>query len=131
MDGTLVRLARLGRNRRAMPAEARAARDSALREASPEARAFWGRVPLPDSLPAHGRLVLDRAGNLWVQGYSVLDEEEFWYVLDPDGRWLGEVKPPARLRITEIGEDYLLGIMADSVGVQRVMLFGLQRADVS
>jgi hypothetical protein len=131
MDGTLLRIARLDRTRRAMPGEVRAARDSVLREASPEARAFWGRVPLPDSLPAHGRLVLDRAGNLWVQGYTVLDEEEFWHVLDPRGRWLGDVQPPAGLRITEIGEDYLLGIRADSVGVQRVMVFGLQRADKS
>jgi hypothetical protein len=129
MDGTLLRLARLDRTRRAMPVEVRAARDAWLREASPQTRDFWGRVPLPDSLPTHGRLVIDRTGNLWAQGYTVLDEGEFWYVFDPRGRWLGEVKPPAKLRITEIGEDYLLGVMADSLGVERVMVFDLQRGD--
>jgi hypothetical protein len=129
MDGTLLALVQLDRNRRGMPAEVRAARDARLREASPQVREFWGRVPLPDSLPTHGRLVLDRAGTLWVQAYTVLDEEEFWYVFDARGRWLGEVRPPVGLRITDIGEDYLLGVMRDSLDTERVTMFGLQRGD--
>ena len=57
----------------------------------------------------------------------VLEEEPYWSVFDTGGRWLGDLTPPQGLRITEVGEDYLMGNWADTLGVQQVHVYGLEK----
>jgi len=128
-DGTLRQIVRLPKERRSMPQAVRSAWEENLREMSPSGRAIWGAVPLPDSLPTHQRLVLDREGCLWVQSYTVLDEEPHWSVLEPSGRWLGDLALPEGLNVTEIGADYVMGIWADTLGVEQVRMYGLDRGN--
>ena len=83
-------------------------------------------MPIPETMPAYDDLAVDVEGNLWVSEFEPLsDGPQHWTVFDPDGRMLGEVALPQRLRVAEIGADYLLGISSDDLGVQHVRLYEL------
>ena len=102
-----------------------------------------------DSVSLAEALFLDELGYMWVRrGPSGLDGEHArvreitgpdgrqWTVpapsglhdvFRPDGVYLGTVKLPHDLRITEIGADHILGIVRDEMDVQYVWMYGLDR----
>lgn len=106
----------------------------------------WSAV---DSLSVAEGFLLDELGYLWVRrGPSPAEDDEvmlrevttpdgeMWEirvasglhdVFRPDGVYLGTVKLPDNLRITEIGPDYILGIVRDELEVQYVWMYGLDR----
>ncbi len=91
--------------------------------------------PYASEVPAYSRIIADRAGRLWVREPHLADAPaggelamgslvpSVWSVFDPDGRWLGDVTMPAHFRPTDIGPDYVLGIAADSDGVETVVRY--------
>ncbi|MBT8405716.1 MAG: hypothetical protein KJP18_17800 [Gemmatimonadetes bacterium] len=124
-----------------LPAEAR---QGALQKQ----RDFQERMLFPSSLPAHGRLLADPGGNLWVQRYRTgLSDDtptswqgkrvgpeappdatpDRWWVFDPDGRWLGEVVTPPGLRLEVIVDDALWGVHRDAFGVETIRRHRLVR----
>ena len=97
-----------------------------LRESgNPEISRMWRDITLPETMPAHGRMLADAVDNLWVQEYRINDEPERWAVFDSTGRLLGIVEMPAPGRVTEIGSDYVLGIWTDDMDVEQVRLYEL------
>jgi hypothetical protein len=71
---------------------------------------------------------LDELGLIWVAHYGMPWEQFIdWDVLEPDGTHLASVRIPSRLRPTEIGRDYLLGVTTDALGVERVGRYHLSR----
>jgi hypothetical protein len=106
----------------------------------------WAAI---DSVSIAEGLFLDALGFIWVRrGPSPLDGEharlgEFTGtdgvqrttpassglhdVFRQDGLYLGKVKLPHDLRITEIGPDYILGVEHDEWDIQYVRLYGLDR----
>ena len=127
LNGALKKLIRLDRPPRAMPTEVVSDWEDRLVEMNPGARALWENIPLPDRLPAFEQFVLDRADNLWVADYLVLEEDPTWQVFNPSGRWLGTVQTPPQVRIFDIGEDYVLGVWRDDLEVERVLMFRLNK----
>jgi hypothetical protein len=96
-------------------------------EASLERR--LAQTQFPPTIPAHAnRMHADALGHLWLQEY-VLDQDagHRWMVFDTDGRWLGSVDTPARFTVSEIGADYVLGVWRDSLDVQHVRLYRLDK----
>ncbi len=87
-------------------------------------RSLYEEVTLPETKPAYGRLLADTDGNLWVAEY---DNEGRWTVFDTEGRLLGAVEIPGRVRVVEIGSDYLLGVWQDEMDVETVRLYRLVR----
>lgn len=81
----------------------------------------------PETLPAFSDLEADAAGRLWVKDYTTGDDENRWDVFEPDGRWLGTVVLPRGFNPTEIGEDYVLGIVRDDLGVERVRVHRIEK----
>jgi hypothetical protein len=82
----------------------------------------------PKEMPVFRDLRVDAGGNLWVEEYRAPWEEEVtprWEIFDPDGVWLGTVETPAGFQIYEIGENYLLGLWKDELGVQYVRRYRL------
>jgi hypothetical protein len=80
-------------------------------------------LDFPKEMPAYRDLKVDAGGNLWVEVYRALWEEEApprWEIFDPEGIWLGTVETPVGLQIFEIGEDYLLGLRKGELDVQSV-----------
>jgi hypothetical protein len=83
-----------------------------------------------EEVPYFGTVLLDPIGFLWVQDYSTpFFLNRTWSVFDPSGQWLGEVQMPSGLRVTDIGEGYVLGVTMDDVGVQYLQSFRLERGE--
>ncbi len=74
------------------------------------ANTIMAAVPTPDSLPALVGLTVTPQGELLVQreGFLPSQVSSLWDVFDSSGRWLGELRLPARTRILSVGTDHLL-----------------------
>lgn len=94
-------------------------------------RRMFREAPVPDHHPAYSSIYADRLGYLWVEETPIPggDERRVTTVFDPAGRMVGSVVLPDRLRIWEIGDDYILGRWADDLGVQYLRLYELTRPD--
>jgi hypothetical protein len=141
-DGSIRRIIRvLAEPRVVTSAELAAARERALEARREAARRFaqqLGRpveedrseLPTRDTHPFFDRIELDATGHLWVREPS--DDEDAarrWQVFDPEGRWLGAVNTPAGLRVTEIGDDYVIGVHRDEYEVEYVRVYGILRGE--
>ena len=95
-------------------------------EGRPGVRQELEAMPAPDNRPAFGGLLADEAGNLWVGEWSLYPAiPRRWTVLDPSGRWLGEMVMPGGFFPFAIGEDWLLGVETDDLDVQYVVIYPL------
>jgi hypothetical protein len=85
----------------------------------------------PDSLPAFSDLKADSEGNLWVRQFApeYLEGPSDWWVFSPDGSFRARATLPESLRLDEIGSDFVLGVMADELGVERVYRYELEKGD--
>ncbi len=94
-------------------------------------------LAIADTLPAFGRILLDRAGRLWVERVPPLPvitpeplpvrrEPTPWDVFDRDGSWLGTVTTPADTHVVDIGDDRIAGLRRGDGGV-RVVVHRIER----
>ena len=73
-------------------------------------------APFPDRLPAYGDLLAGEDSTLWLLHVGlVADGPSTWTVIDPAGRWLGEVEIPAHFRPTAVGHGWVLGLQEGHV----------------
>jgi hypothetical protein len=71
--------------------------------------------------------VLDRGGHLWVKtGAADGPESDSYLVFTPAGQAVGPVSVP-HVRILEIGDDYLVGVVRDEFEVQYLQVFELAK----
>jgi hypothetical protein len=119
LDGTLQRIVRRAFTNRPMPA------GFAEEYRARQAGRFWAQIPLPETLPAYERFIVDADGYLWVKEYILGEEEPRWAVFDPEGRFLGLVDLPADGRVTQIGADYVLGVWRGELDVEQVRMYSL------
>lgn len=104
--------------------------------ASPEQRAVLLRTdvmqPDPTIRPAYAAFLVGAAGNLWVADFAGMPyprESASWRVFNASGRWLGTVQLPTPMRLFDIGSDYVLGVRHDSLGIETVREYTLQRGE--
>lgn len=84
--------------------------------------------PIPEALPAYSRFVVDATDHLWVENYRLLGRGPHrWSIFAPDGVWLGELEVPDTFDVTDIGEDYVLGVYRDELDEQSIRMYGLVR----
>lgn len=83
--------------------------------------------PHPDALPAFGAVVGDAGGRLWVEVFRPESGPgpARWVVFDPEGHLLGGLTLPEGFTPHRAGEDWLLGVTVDELGVERVQLWPL------
>jgi len=85
---------------------------------------------LSSTKPAISWLVPDRVGNLWVARWNGYGPQRLkkYDVFSRDGRWLCGLEVPHELQmITDIGEDYVLGLVIDDLDVQRIGMYPLRK----
>ncbi len=83
-------------------------------------------MPFAETMPAHGALIIDRVGYLWVAEYRAPDDTiPRWTVFTPEGNMLGVVTTPPQLDVYEIGPDYLLGRWRDELEVEYLRVYEL------
>ncbi|HSM17702.1 MAG TPA: hypothetical protein VK845_12005 [Gemmatimonadales bacterium] len=92
-------------------------------------------LPRATRRPAYADFVVDHGGNIWVASLPAPDRPHRgrnlwgsnWRVFSPDGAWLGTVTLPQHFQPTDIGDDTILGIFVDSLGVNQVRLYELTK----
>lgn len=87
------------------------------------------RIPIPETRPPHGAILVDDLGHLWVEVPGPSDgegEPTEWRVFDREGVWLGQVTLPA-MRVLEIGEQHIVGLCTDELDVEYVQVHTLER----
>ncbi len=93
-------------------------------------------MPVPATMPAFRGLDVDRAGNLWLHDYprpGLVSPGA--RVFDQEGRWLGSVMLPPGIKRDfsreplsfDIGDDWILGVWTDAMGVEYVRLYRLEK----
>lgn len=93
-------------------------------------RLTFEEPPLPETLPAYRRFLLDATDHLWVDHYRLLHRgPRLWSIFAPDGAWLGEVEVPETFDVTDVGEDYVLGVYSDELDEQSIRMYGLVRPE--
>ena len=106
--------------------------EKALRLAgtSPDLQAWRARAQDeatdPDLFPAHGRLLFDDEGNLWVEEYRTpADTVTRWTVFGRDGTPLSLVATPVDLVVHHIGRNHVAGVRRDDLDVETVAVHAL------
>ncbi len=90
---------------------------------------LFAAMVFPEMLPAHGDFKVDAEGILWVEEYrSPGEEQPRWNLFDQERGWLTRVETPPRLRVLEIGADYLLGVWRDEFDVEYLRVYGISRS---
>lgn len=92
--------------------------------------ALLDAAPYPAQMPALAGVEVDADGNVWVQETRRpgADGGETWTVHAPDGAARGTVEVPRGARVRQIGPDWILGLVVDESGAERVRLYRLRRS---
>jgi hypothetical protein len=102
---------------------------------APDRQSFEASIlelPRAPSMPVFSDLLVDDLGMLWVQDYSApweRDEPIAWTVFEEGGRLLGRVEIPSRIRVQQVGRDFVLGIATDDLGVESIVRLSLGRTN--
>jgi hypothetical protein len=97
--------------------------------------AFLAQVPASDRVPIVGDLVGTPSGGVWVGPYRPPEFEWFgtpfaggtWLAFSPDGALEARIELPAGLVPHVIGDDFVIGVRTDEMGVQSVGRYALIR----
>jgi hypothetical protein len=83
----------------------------------------------PPTHPVIDRMIVDLGGNVWLRHArpAAVIGPFSWSVFEAGGRWLGRAELPERLRPLEIGDEYVLGVTTDPMGVEYVEVYGLRK----
>jgi hypothetical protein len=85
------------------------------------------QMEVPDFLPEFGEIFVDRLGRLWVEEYEPLHQDiSEWRVYDPTGATVASIDLPANFDPTEAGDDFVLGVQVDDLGVQTVVEYVIE-----
>ena len=84
------------------------------------------KVEYPETMPAYGAVLLVRSGRVWIEDYRRPgDNAPNWTVFERDGMIVARASTPKGLKLTDVSEDYLIGIAKDSLDVETVELYSL------
>jgi len=97
---------------------------------APSVRTDLRQMPTPETMPAYGDIVVDAADFVWVQDFPRPGVRlKTWTVFDPQGTPRTRLSLPSDNRVLEIGEDYLMAVFEDDLGVEYLRMFPLTRGD--
>jgi hypothetical protein len=117
-DGTLLRIARVNRPARALPAGVRALylRDEVPAPGGETVLPYWthfvGQAPFPRTAAPFVHLSADPQGRLWVRRAHTPDEPPHGVIadlLDAEGRLIGTVSGTRRFFVDQVGPGWVLG----------------------
>lgn len=86
-------------------------------------------IEFPPTLPAFSDVKNDAVGNLWVQEYQIpwSDAAPVWRVYTADGVVRATVRLPKGLAVQDIGDDYVMGLWQDDLGVEHIRAYRIRK----
>lgn len=84
-------------------------------------------LPRPPARPAHGEILTDPFGGIWVAAWDPSGAPRSWTVLDRNGRLIGVVGMPSGFEPLWIGDDAVVGVHRDGDGVETVRVHPILR----
>jgi hypothetical protein len=86
-------------------------------------------TPVADRFPTHGRLVVDELEHVWVEEYRRprATGPNRWWVFDQDGSLIARAETRVGLTLTTVSEKGLFGIERDSLDVEHVRVYSIER----
>jgi hypothetical protein len=84
-------------------------------------------LPLPERLPAYSAVLVDPHATLWVVASVPGDPDTRLLAVNPAGRQAADLRLPVRIRVFEVGPDYILAGYEDSNDEPHVAVFRLRR----
>jgi hypothetical protein len=130
--GRLTEAYGVARARRAVTSHDVATYASFMQDALPEPErreylSVLDHASRPAYLPAYSQVVV-ADGTVWAGVYSAdTFDAATWDVFDATRRWLGTVRSPAGFTLHQVEGDALVGVWRDSLGVEYVRIYGMQR----
>lgn len=95
-----------------------------------EGRAAMLRIPKPERLPYYDAVFSDPEGRLWVETSFLGDSTTDVQVMNRRGELLGSLKLHGEGSVMEVGNDYLLTMLEDSVtGDRRFVVYNVHIPD--
>lgn len=98
---------------------------------------IYHQMPLPEVLPTFHRILIDGEGWVWAEIYrperdplfGPLDPsvDALWIIFDQDGTARGAVELPHDLYVHQIGQDFVLGVEEDALGVETIRRYRMDR----
>jgi hypothetical protein len=87
-------------------------------------------MPVADAFPVFDGLQSTRGGGVWIKLYRHPEDEgpDRWMVADSSGALVARIVTPQKLRIFEIGADYVAGTQPDDMDVEHVVVYGLEKS---
>ena len=82
-------------------------------------------MPIPETMPAYRSFIVSDDASLWVEHYTLPEEQPIWAVFRDEGRYLGDVQTPIGARVTHIGDDFVLVVWEDELGLEQVQMYEL------
>jgi hypothetical protein len=95
-----------------------------------ELRQQYADMPSPDFMPAFAGLSVDAMGYLWVERYRGPGEDEPEFdIFDTQGRLVGYAALPEDADVLEIGENHILALYRDELGIEFVRMFAFHQPE--
>lgn len=98
-------------------------RGNETEEARRAAEQLLRALQLPQTKPAHSRILSDTMGNLWVGGTAIPG----WVVFSAEGVLLAQLEFPDRTHPMHIGEDLVLALQVGEFDEARVVAYRIER----
>ena len=80
-------------------------------------------VPVADSFPAHGGLMVTDEGRIWLEQFRRPHHQgpDRWKVFERGGGFVCHVTVPQGMTLLDAGADFLLGLERDELDVEYVV----------
>lgn len=101
-------------------------RIAAMKDAIQEPLPVFG---VPGSMPGAGGILGDPNGNVWIAQYRAPGHgpPQTFFVMGPEGEWLGAVAVPHGVQVLDVGREYVLGVARNEFDVEAAVLYRLER----
>ena len=82
---------------------------------------------MPTRFPAYDDLII-ADGLIWVRHFRAPGQtEQHWRGFDDDGTHVATMSLPSRMKVQDLGSDWVLAVLTGPLGIERLVVHQLER----